>query len=217
LKRLRLDEDTLVLFSTDHGDACGSHHMFDKGYCMYEEQYRVPLVLCQAGALPAGVQSDEWALTLDLMPTILDFAGCELPADREIDGRSLRSVIESGASLGRDSVFAEFHGMQYGLTSIRMVRDERFKLVLNANDMPELYDLQNDPCELANLAGGKSHAEQERGMLSKLVRWMRETRDPMLKTPWGRAVYDPQCDPAQSMGWSARSVNSGQTGRLPPV
>ncbi len=202
LRGLGLEDDTLVIFTSDHGDATGSHRMFDKGYCGYEEQFHIPLILRGPG-IPAGSVCDEWITSLDLMPTIVEAAGQVLPAGLEIDGESLLPVFREGASLGRDSIFAEFHGMQYGLCSLRMARDERHKYVLNANDRPELYDLQEDPCELRNLAGAREAAEDERRMYRKLLQWMERTQDPLLKTIWGRAAYDPAFRPPEGSPWFA--------------
>ncbi len=200
LHGLGLEDNTLVIFTADHGDATGSHRMYDKGYCGYEEQFHIPLILRGRG-LAGGRVCEEWITSLDLMPTIVEAAGQELPPDLAIDGQSLLPAIREGASLGRDSIFAEFHGMQYGLCSLRLVRDERHKYVLNANDRPELYDLAADPCELRNLAGTEDAAEDERRMYAKLLRWMERTADPMLKTIWGRAAYDPHYRPPAGNPW----------------
>jgi len=202
LRDLGLEDSTLVLFTTDHGDATGSHRMYDKGYCGYEEQFRIPLIL-RGSNLPGGV-CDEWITSLDLMPTIVEAAGIELPSGLEIDGESLLPVLRDGASLGRDSIFAEFHGMQYGLCSLRMVRDERHKYVLNANDRPELYDLGADPDEMRNVAGTPAAAADEERMYGKLLRWMQTTKDPLLKTIWGHAAYDPAYRPPAGSPWFVR-------------
>ncbi|MFQ6131769.1 MAG: sulfatase-like hydrolase/transferase [Armatimonadota bacterium] len=143
-------EDTVVVFTTDHGDANGSHRMYDKGYCMYEELYRVPLIIRWPGVTQPGSVSrafvNDW---LDLVPTALDIAG--LPAPERLDGRSLVPVLSGEAPADwPDMAYAEFHGMQFGLYTQRMVRTERYKLVYNGSDVDELYDLERDPHELHN-------------------------------------------------------------------
>jgi len=203
LRALGLEESTLIILTSDHGDATGSHRMYDKGYCGYEEQFHIPLILRGRG-LPRGSVCDEWVTSLDLMPTIVEAAGLGLPPDLAIDGTNLLPALRYGVSLGRDSIFAEFHGMQYGLCSLRMVRDERHKYVLNANDRPELYDLSGDPCELRNLAGTHEAEADEKRMYGKLLRWMERTQDPMLKTIWGHAAYDPHYRPPAGSPWFVR-------------
>ncbi|MCX7012088.1 MAG: sulfatase-like hydrolase/transferase [Candidatus Sumerlaeota bacterium] len=208
LHELGLEDSTLVIFTTDHGDAVGNHRMYDKGYCAYEEQFHIPLILRGVGLRRAGM-CDQWITSLDLMPTIVEAAQLELPPDLEIDGRSLLPAFREGVSLGRDSIFAEFHGMQYGLCSLRMARNERHKYVLNVNDRAELYDLMDDPCELRNLAGTAAAADDERSMHDKLLRWMERTRDPLLKTIWGRAAFDPHYIPSGESQWLRRSAIDG--------
>ncbi len=193
-------DETVIIFTSDHGDAVGSHGMYDKGFCMYEEQVRVPLIVRYPDGV-SGVCSDEWVSLMDTMPTVLEIADCELPEELSIDGKSLVPVLTGQGSVNRDTMVSEFHGMQYGLASVRMVRDDRYKYVMNANDLNELYDLENDPDELRNLSGVMEYETVEAEMHRKLLRWMRETDDPMLKTLWGTAAYDPDYDPPPDSMW----------------
>ncbi len=201
LAELGLAEDTMVIFTTDHGDATGSRNMYDKGYCMYDEQYHIPLIMSGPGIEPKTCSQD-WVSLVDLMPTIVEAAGCALP-QTEIDGISLLPTLTSGKCLDRDSIFAQFFGMQYGLTTIRMVRDENYKFVFNGNDRPELYDLQRDPLELNNIADQPGIKDVQERMREKLLNWMRKTEDPVLKTMWGRAAFDPTYKPPPDNPWFA--------------
>lgn len=86
LERLGLAEDTMVIFSTDHGDMLGSHRLFNKGFNMYEEDHHIPLIISCPGK-EEGITMNPFVNTVDLMPTFLDAAGCPVP--EEVQGKSL--------------------------------------------------------------------------------------------------------------------------------
>jgi len=143
-------DDTAVFHAADHGDFTGSHRQFNKGPMMYEETYHVPLLVRWPGVVEPGSECGEFVRLLDLMPTFLEMAGVTPPEN--IDGRSILPLLR-GERLADwpDSLFAEYHGDEFGLYSQRMVRTDRYKFVYNAPDVNELYDLANDPDELDNL------------------------------------------------------------------
>ena len=76
LEQNGLSENTIVIFSTDHGDMLGSHRLFNKGFHMYEETHHIPLVIRWPGATSAGTTCDEFVNLVDLMPTFLDIGRC---------------------------------------------------------------------------------------------------------------------------------------------
>jgi arylsulfatase A-like enzyme len=183
LRALGLEEDTAVFYTTDHGDTCGSRRMFDKGYCMYEELYHIPLIASWRGTWASGRKCGAFVNHIDLMPTFLELAGIQPPAG--LNAVSLRPLLE-----GRmpddwpTDAYAEFHGMQWGLYSQRMVVTERYKLVFNAADMDELYDLQADPAELRNLVDDPGHEEVRRALYLRIFQRMRKTGDPFCRDLW---------------------------------
>ncbi len=184
LERLGLTDDTLVIYTSDHGDMCGGHGMIDKHFIMYDDVVRIPLILRWPGRIPAGRVCDAFVChALDLASTFCDVAGVSAP--ETFRGKSLVPLFEGAADLGRQDIFATYHGNQFGLFTQRMVRDRRWKYVWNATAEDELYDLESDPGELRNLAcdpGAKPELERLRG---RLVAWMEETGDPSLN-PWTR-------------------------------
>ncbi|MEU0687015.1 sulfatase-like hydrolase/transferase [Streptomyces uncialis] len=145
---LGLTDSTAVVFTADHGEFTGSHRMHDKGPAMYEDVYRIPGFLRVPGA-PAGVVREEFATLTDVTATILDLAGCD-PAPA-VDGRSLLPL--TGHAPAPESwpreVLGEFHGHHFPYPQ-RMLRDTRFKIVVNPESVCELYDLDRDPHELRN-------------------------------------------------------------------
>jgi arylsulfatase A-like enzyme len=147
VKDLGLWDSTAVIFSTDHGSFTGAHRLEDKGPAMYDDIYRIPFIARLPGMTTGRIEERFITLT-DLTPTFLDLAG--LTAPPHYDGRSILPVVrgEDVQDWPRE-VVTEFHGLQIPYAQ-RMIRTDRFKLVINAGDVCELYDLATDPDELLN-------------------------------------------------------------------
>lgn len=179
-------DDTIVIYTTDHGDAAGSHRMMDKHYVMYEEEVRVPLLVCMPGSeTPAGETSDAWVSHyLDLGPTILE--ACGLPPMPQTQGVSLVGELDGTTDRRRDQIFSEYNGQQFGLYTQRMIRDEQYKLVWNPTDVDELYDLKNDPWEMDNLATRPEHDDLRREYRRRLYSEFETLDDQMVKGLWMR-------------------------------
>lgn len=188
LKRRGAYDDTLIVFSADHGDSLGIHRgLTDKALFMYEQTNRVPLVIKApanrriADGTPrfprAGEQEDRFAGTCDLYSTFLDYAGLSR-ADAELDGRSLRPLIEHDPGLAwRDQIVTECSGLDFLLVTQRALRYLNYKYVFNGGDLEELYDLAADPHELDNLAPDPARAALLREMRLRLDRWLAENND----------------------------------------
>ncbi|MCC7495241.1 MAG: sulfatase-like hydrolase/transferase [Fimbriimonadaceae bacterium] len=166
-------DDTIVLWTSDHGDMVAAHGMIHKlGTCGYEELLNVPLLLSYPGRVPAGSHSGALCATVDLVPTLLDLIG--LPRPAELDGRSFGNVLRGSATEHREAVVCNW--MEQGL----VVRTKQQKLVFNHSprDLDEVYDLVADPGELHNLAptaAGQRTAEDLHGRLGD---WLRQTHHP---------------------------------------
>ncbi len=176
-------EDTVVVYTTDHGDAAGSHRMMDKHYVMYEELVHVPLVVAWPGRVARGAASDDFVVHyLDLPPTLLELAGLASPPTA---GASLTPQLLGREPTGRrDLVFSTYSGQQFGLYSQRMIRDRRHKLVWNATDVDELYDLEADPAELRNLAADPAHADLVRQYRRRLWEIFAGLGDGLVANKW---------------------------------
>lgn len=173
-----LDDNTVVVVTTDHGDMTGSHRQFNKGPYMYEDTYRVPMFIRWPGVTTPGTVVDAYASPMDLLPTLAPAAGAKAPAG--LDGRDLGPLLVGETPPDwRDAFLAEFSGSELGLYSQRMLHAGRWKLVYNAHDIDELYDLDNDPWELRNLAADPAYADVLRDLEARLWRWMDDTGDPL--------------------------------------
>ena len=149
LDELGLARNTLVVFSTDHGDWLGDHGLILKGPRAYEGLLRVGL-LARGPGVPASKVVADPVSTLDLPATFAAYAGVELPDARH--SRSLKPLIEGGAT--RDFAYSEWdlRASRCGVDLwLRTVRTKTHKLTLETNSgAGELYDLANDPKEMDN-------------------------------------------------------------------
>ena len=170
-------DETLVVFTSDHGDYLGAHGLFLKGVAAFEEAYRVPLVLKGPGVEPDTVVEQPVSL-LDLGRTLVrlllgeEFGG---------HGRDLSGLLKGGSEPGGSEAeaFAEFHGQRLGYTQ-RIVWRGRYKYVFNGFDDDELYDLQEDPHELVNLAARPESREVLRELAAAMWRVVKRTGDDTL-------------------------------------
>ena len=152
LKEQGLYESTTIVFTADHGDMAGSHGFSSKGSYMYDETYRIPLLLKPGGGTIARRVECPVHL-MDVTATCLEVLSGEPHTEmgsQELQGQSLLPLAAGTADWPRTCHYAEYHGDWYGHYSARMVTDGKWKLVWNLSDLGELYDLQNDPAELHN-------------------------------------------------------------------
>ena len=178
LDRLGLADNTIVVYTSDQGWFLGEHGWFDKRW-MYEESFRMPLVVRWPARVPAGATSDALVQNLDFAPTFLAAAGVSVPADMQ--GKSMLPLLAAGGATDkpfRDAVYYRFEESKGSHTVPRHegVATDRWKLIrfLDLIDPAtgertlELYDLAADPDELRSLVGDPKHAETLRAMTQKL-------------------------------------------------
>lgn len=153
LRETGLSEETLVIYTSDHGDNLGTRTFWGKSN-MYEEAVGVPLVLNGPG-IPAGRRVRTPVSLIDAYPTIIEAVGEQpTPGELELPGRSLRYLLENGGP--ERSVFSEYHAVG-SLTGIFMVRFGRYKYVHYEGYRPQLFDLERDPLETRDLALESGH------------------------------------------------------------
>jgi len=176
LRRQGLEESTVVVFTSDHGDLDSAHRLEHKSV-PYEEAARVPLLVSQKGVTKAGLVDDAHPVSvgLDLIPTLCDFAGIEPPPG--LLGRSVRPLAEGReVQSWRDQVVVESR-------ACRMLRTDRFKYILyeSGAHREQLIDLANDPGEMTNLAEDPQYREVLIEHRGRLRRWVEATGDEIAK------------------------------------
>lgn len=189
-------QDTLVVFTSDHGDMLGAHNLWFKDVYGYEETHRLPLVMRWPRVIRAGTVVDLYARTLDLGPTFLDAAGAR-PLE-PCHGTSLLPLLEGepGARQApeRRELFVQEHGNIFNFT-MRQISNGRYKLTWNAFDDDELYDLQEDPHELRNLAQDSTHRRIYQRLCDRLWDWMLRLEDPYSGRQYAANVMLPRSAP----------------------
>ena len=182
IRECGIEDDTIFVFATDHGDATGSHKHFEKSGTMYDEVFRIPL-LARVPRVEAR-QVTEFVRLMDLMPTFIEWGGGEIPGD--LDAKSLVPLVHGERPADwPDSVYCESHGEVWGYSTQRMVRTERWKYVYIPHDLDELYDLEADPAEMNNLSEDPEHADVVEEMRARLIGWNDATKD-MFQWKWVR-------------------------------
>lgn len=155
-------DDTLIIFTSDHGDALGDHGLPFKAF-FYDSMVHVPLILRGPG-VPAGERCASLTSTLDLVP--LFYRTCGVAPPSTLQGKDISLLLRDPSATLRQAVFSEIAGRA-------MVQTDRYKYAHYRDGSAELYDLANDPHEVENLAGRSEHAGVEaelRGLL--LEHWL---------------------------------------------
>lgn len=171
LERTDQLENTLIIFTSDHGEMLGDHGLFRKGCRFYEGLVRVPLIFAWSGCVADGLQSDALVELIDIAPTLLDIAG--VPAPRKMQGKSLLPLLNGREQAHRDSVRCEYyHSLSLSEKSdwhgsyATMLRNRRFKLVTyHGTGLGELFDLHADPHEFENLWDSADYQQVKYAMM----------------------------------------------------
>jgi choline-sulfatase len=157
LKNCKLDKDTIIVFSGDHGDMLGERGLWYK-MSWFENSARVPMIINYPAKF-APKRVNESVSTMDLLPTFMDLAGGDASAILPIDGVSLYDYLVSDKP-GKDEVFGEYMG-EGTITPTYMIRRHEWKYICSLVDAPQLFDIVSDPLEINNLALSDKPQHQE--------------------------------------------------------
>ena len=156
-------DNTLIVFTADHGEGRGRHKLVTKNY-LYDEAAKVPLVVVAPGAARGKVDKTHLVSGLDILSTVCDYVGVKAPA--KVRGRSLRPLLEGDGPWPREFVPAEV------TLAGRMIRTPRFKYIAYTNDpVEQLFDMQADPGETKNLAPDAARAADLNAHRTLLATW----------------------------------------------
>lgn len=201
LDELKLSENTIVVFTSDHGDFCGEHNMTVKGGVFYDCLVKVPLLMKWKGHLPSGIREKSFVNLIDIVPTLFSLQGIDIPD--EFMGRPMPPLEGAVAS---DAAFSEYgcgfkfidsetidraiaENPQYSAViktlswreaegRRKMVRTAEWKYVHDPmGDLDELYDMINDPFELKNLIEDSKYTDVIKAMKDMLLKWSFESED----------------------------------------
>lgn len=159
LDKLNMQENTIVIYSSDQGFYLGEHGWYDKRW-MFEESLKMPLIVRWPGVIPARSQREELVQNIDYAPTFLDAAGIVAP--QEIQGESFRKLFTSDDPQWREAIYYHYYegGGEHNVPRHEGVRTARYKLIhfYDSNEY-NLFDLEEDPNEMRSLHGDEDYAE----------------------------------------------------------
>ena len=176
-------DETLLIFTSDHGEMLGSHGMLFKGSVLYEELVRIPLLIRPPGGLNGPHETQCLVSQVDLVPTILDWCGVDDPGD--LHGRSLRGLSEGQDEVANRGIGLEYHSSNWGEQPcpLRGWLTEEWKYIEGVEGPQELFHLATDPDETDNKVSDPGAADALKDMKQGLNEWLMETDDPWPKVP----------------------------------
>ena len=171
LRRLGLEDDTIILYTADHGEMLGSHGLWDK-FVFYEPSVGVPLICRVPGLTPQNVRCKTPVSLIQVVPTLTELGGLPVPAG--LDGKSFAPALRHPQQTRETTIFAEFalHTREPRL----MIRRGDYKYCYYVNDMAQLFNLHADPQEMKNLALLPQYKNRVEEMKSRLFKWYRPSR-----------------------------------------
>ena len=183
LKQTNRLDNTLIIFTSDHGDLCYEHDRLNKGN-PYEGSARIPMIFRYPGRIAAGQVYTQPIGTVDLTPTIMGLL--KLPSNADDQGRNLSAELTDASQAKADDAHPPVTFLRNSGTSPRWVAavDARYKLILSVNDKPWLFDAKQDPDELRNFYG----TPETQSVTQRLARALRD---------YGKAADDPYLNDPQ--------------------
>ena len=186
LKKTGQWDNTLIVFTSDHGEQLGDHHLLGKlGY--FDQSFHIPMIVrdpSEQADATRGQIVNRFTETIDTMPTVLEWMGLQVP--RACDGRSLLPFVHNGQAPQdwRTEVHYEFDfrnifyskpeevlGLYMDASSLAVVQNEQYKYVHFAGLPPLFFDLQQDPHQLVNQAGNPAYDSARLAMAEKMLNW----------------------------------------------
>ncbi len=210
-------DDTIIVFSSDHGEQMGSHNTWGKGWVMYEENIKTPLIVRGPCVTKGGV-SKSLVGQVDILPSFCEVAGIDIP--EQLQGKSFAPILKDPNVVTQDKLYVTYTRFgNDGVPSIdherdgsfltshkgrrgefypsRVMLDGRHKLVINLLDTDEFYDLQDDPYEMQNSIDDPAYKDVRDALHDALLDQLQKTRDPIRSAAW---VYRPWSDKTDPYG-----------------
>jgi len=198
LDALNLTDNTIVIFTSDHGYNMGHRGIWSKGNGnwalehnwrdrikrpnMWDTSLLTPLGIRWPGRIEPSTEIPGIITTLDFYPTILAMLDVESPLGLQLEGTSFLPLLSNPATTLHDTTFGSYDLRHGGLAHMRMIRTPEWKYVVHYEDreLDELYHLATDPDEFTNLAQSPVHATVRQSLEQHLIKWQRSLNDPIL-------------------------------------
>ena len=169
-------EQTLVIFTADHGELLGDHSLIMKGPWHYEGLIRIPMIIAGPG-VAAGQHLTHLIEQVDILPTILEMIGRPIPYG--VQGKSHAAALRGSATAARDCAISGYDAHDRGI-HLKTLLTDRYKLTVFAGETyGELYDLQTDPGELHNRFNDPEHRDVQAKLMERLAHRLIEDEDPL--------------------------------------
>lgn len=196
LQQFGLEEDTLVVFTSDHGYMIGHHGLWHKGNGvwlvenlkgvrrpnMFDHSLRVPLLVRWPRVVRPGTQIEEMVSNIDTFPTVLGLLKVTPPGDYKHEGADFSPLLHGKKIAWRDAVFSQYDLHNGGAARMRSIRTKTHHLIRHyeAKGLDELYDLTKDPEELVNVHDEAGYRAVRDQLQARLDEWMRGIGDPLV-------------------------------------
>jgi arylsulfatase A-like enzyme len=170
LRERGLLESTLILFASDHGDYGTGYGIFGKSWNMIDPLIRIPLIARAPGSAGAGKPFEGLVENIDLLPTMMEFAGLGVP--RSVQGRSFWPLLEAKSFDAKQAAYSfNLHESTRGGLAQATIRSGRWRLIVGDHGPDQLYDVANDPWNWVNLADRAEHRATVGELKDQLLRW----------------------------------------------
>ncbi|WP_158299178.1 sulfatase-like hydrolase/transferase [Paenibacillus antri] len=174
LEELEKLENTVVIFTSDHGELMGRHGLVGKNELAVDDLIRIPFVVYGKNRF-APRRVDGFVTLGDLFNSTMELAGA--PRRDHLDSRSFVPLLRGDPSEPRDEIVVEHHGATIHMNTIRAIRTDRYKYVYRAHEIDEFYDLLEDPGELRNRIADPAYRPAIEAMQDRLLAWAARTND----------------------------------------
>lgn len=175
LERLGMLDDTIVMFTSDHGEMMGRHGLVGKNELAVDDLIRIPFVVYGPTRF-APRRVDDLITLGDLFNTVVELAGA--PIRPQLDSRSFVPLLRGEAMDARKEIVVEHHGATIHMNTIRAIRTDRYKYVYRPHETDEFYDLAEDPGELRNRIADPASRPVIDALQDRLLEWAGRTNDP---------------------------------------
>lgn len=215
--------DTLIIFTSDHGDYLGDHWLGEKEL-FHEQSVRIPLIIMDPSSKADGTRGevcDALTQAIDLLPTFIDFMGGKVP-DHILEGHSLMPVVTGSGDIERDVVISEYdYSAREHLRHLSpdakscmltMVFDGRWKMIWIEGHRPMLFDLQSDPDEFHDLGADPTYSEQIKRLSKRHFAWSRQQHNRVTRSDVqiDASCYDEAKDGVKLGFWDEADLEAWQ-------